>query len=101
MTASLDGRAPRFQQQQQQQMQLMQQAQMATMAAMPGMQGMLNSVDPAQAQILHLQLMQAMVRSILITRCPRVSDMILDRTAATGPEASGGGGSSAPCSDGS
>ena len=63
MTAALDGRAPRFQQQQQQQMQLMQQAQMAAMAGMPGMgmQGMMNSVDPAQAQLLHLQLMQAMV----------------------------------------
>lgn len=60
MTAALDGRAPRFQQQQQQ-MQLMQQAQMVAMAGMPGMQGMLNSVDPAQAQLLHLQLMQAMI----------------------------------------
>jgi hypothetical protein len=62
MTAALDGRAPRFQQQQQQQMQFMQQAQLAAMTGMPGM---LNSVDPAQAQLLHLQLMQAMVSSIL------------------------------------
>lgn len=58
MTAALDGRAPRFQQQQQQQMQFMQQAQLAAMTGMPGM---LNSVDPAQAQLLHLQLMQAMI----------------------------------------
>jgi len=61
MTAALDGRAPRFQQQQQQQMQLMQQAQLAAMTGIPGMQGMMNSVDPAQAQLLQLQLMQAMV----------------------------------------
>lgn len=58
MTAALDGRAPRFQQQQQQQMQLMQQAQLAAMSGMPGM---MNSVDPAQAQLLQLQLMQAMI----------------------------------------
>jgi hypothetical protein len=61
MTAALDGRAPRFQQQQQQQMQIMQQAQMAAMAGMQGMQGMINSVDPAQAQLLQMQLMQAMI----------------------------------------
>lgn len=53
LTAALDGRAPRFQQQQQQ---FMPQSQMG---AFGGMQG---AFDPSQAQFLQLQLMQAMVR---------------------------------------
>jgi hypothetical protein len=59
MTAALDGRAPRFQQQQQQ---YMGQPQIPGFGGMPGMQG---SFDPAQAQFLQLQLMQAMVRLFL------------------------------------
>ncbi|CAG7849462.1 SubName: Full=Uncharacterized protein {ECO:0000313/EMBL:CCA67269.1} [Serendipita indica DSM 11827] len=67
MTAAIDGRAPRFQQQQhqahqqqqQQQQLLLQQAQLAAMGGMPGMQ--LNPMDPMQSQLLQLQLMQAMV----------------------------------------
>ena len=60
MTAALDGRAPRFQQQQQLQF-LQQQARMAVLNGNHGMNGMMNPIDPAQAQLLQLQMMQAMV----------------------------------------
>ncbi|KAG9056536.1 hypothetical protein FS842_010373 [Serendipita sp. 407] len=62
MTAALDGRAPRFQQQQQQQYEqqfLMQQAQLSAVNGVPN--GLLNAMDPVQSQFLQLQLMQAMV----------------------------------------
>lgn len=60
MTAAIDGRAPRFQQQQQLQF-LQHQARLAVLNGNNGMNGMMNPIDPAQAQFMQLQLMQAMV----------------------------------------
>jgi hypothetical protein len=64
MTAALDGRAPRFQQQQQLQF-LQHQARLAVLNGNNNMNGMMNPIDPAQAQLMQLQLMQAMVSASL------------------------------------
>lgn len=84
MTAALDGRAPRFQQQQQQQFQLMQQQ--ARLAALGNPHGMM---DPAQAQFMQLQLMQAMVWLHTPTTIDVSYKLPLGRPATTGAETPG------------